>query len=73
MLDKIVSTIATVITDIGKESASYVYGIGSDKTSYVRSDDNGITWSIMTASEYNMVLFSYFISFDYHFLNFKFK
>ena len=60
MLDKIVATVTAVVTDIAKESTSYVYGIASDKISYVRSDDDGITWSIINALEYTMVITSYF-------------
>lgn len=62
VLSKIVATVTTMITDISKESTVYVYGIASDKISYVRSDDFCLSWTIITNSEYTTVHFrSYFI------------
>lgn len=54
VLPKLVSTIVFYIKDLnsGKE---YLYGVGKDKIGYVRSDDSGIIWKIISKREFDTV------------------
>ena len=36
-------------------TVDYLYGLGSDRTNYVRSDDLGFSWKAVSSNEYSAV------------------
>ena len=55
-MSDIVSTVILWIQDT-LYSIDYLYGLGQDKTSFIRSDDLGFTWKLICASEFYIVIF----------------
>lgn len=53
-MSKIVSTVVFYIKDLNS-AREFLYGIGKDKNGFVRSDDGGIVWKIVSPREYNEV------------------
>lgn len=44
-------------------SLDYLYGLGSDKKSFLRSDDFGYSWKLICESEFNHVNVAFFKSY----------
>jgi hypothetical protein len=55
VMSNIVSTIVYWVRDL-ETLSSYVYGVGNDKVSYLRTDDGGITWKAVSSTEFQMML-----------------
>ena len=56
VLPKIVSTVVFWILD-NDYTKEYLYGVGYDKVSYVRSDDGGLNWKAISPEEFTTVIF----------------
>lgn len=65
VMPKMVSAVVFWIKDL-TVGISHLYGVGYDKTSYVRSDDLGLTWKLICQTEFDTVCF-----FSLNFVNFN--
>ena len=51
------TTVSTIVFWVRDQDylKEYLYGVARDKITYVRSDDNGVTWKSVAKSEFDQV------------------